>query len=135
MDPEGALNSRAQCTAWDLTNRILDDMGDRFVLPRQSLEYLAQLHKYYRSEKVRREISNDSSPEDNGEGLKEYKCQGFEIADVESDTHFDLNWVQKRTPGDRELSPNEPHESKDQCFSLRTEIHASSGFTAVNQAS
>jgi hypothetical protein len=131
MNPDRALDSRAQYTVWDLTNTILDDMGDRFVMPRQSLDYLAQLHKLYRVEKARRETSNDSSREDNGEGLKEYQSKGFGSADVELDTHFDSYWVQD----DRGLSWNEPQERKYQCFLLRTGIHASSGFTAVNQAS
>jgi hypothetical protein len=101
MDPDRALESRVHCTAWDLANETLREMGDRFFMPRQSLDYLAELYRYYCSEKARRKISNNSC---SGEGLKKYKSQGFEGADVELDTPVDLNWSQKRTLGDRELS-------------------------------
>ncbi|KAH3938434.1 hypothetical protein HBH98_161960 [Parastagonospora nodorum] len=121
-----ALESRAQITAWNLANEILLEMGDQFVMPRQSLDYLVETYEYYRSKQATRGTSNDSSREDSGEGLKKYKSQGFESDDVELDTHFDMYW-------------NEPEERKNQRKNqhslLRTNKRASYGFTAVNQTS
>jgi hypothetical protein len=143
MDPDRALDSRAQFTAWDLANEILDDMGDRFVMPWQWLDYLAQLHKYFRREKARwrglQRGSNGSpsstSSDNSGGGLKEYQSQGFESAHLQLGSHLDTSW--RRNPNRDDWKLTHDAETEEPQFKSEgtpaTTPRSQSGFTTVNR--
>lgn len=138
MDPDRALDSRAQFTAWDLANEILDDMGDRFVMPWQWLDYLAHLHKYFRTEKARYRAlggsASSTSSDDSGGGLKEYQSQGFERAHLELGSHLDTSWRRNTNRDDWKLTHDaEAEELKFQIEGTPVSTPVSQGFNSVNR--
>jgi hypothetical protein len=115
MDPDRALNSRAQFTAWDLANEILDDMGDRFVMSWQWLDFLANSHEDFRGAEVRwtglHGSPSGTSRGVSGGGPKEYQSQGFECAHLQLGSHVDTSWQRKpNRNGSMLVHDKESHE-------------------------
>jgi hypothetical protein len=81
MDPDHALDSWTQPNAWDIVNKILWEMSDRFAILGCRQDSLARLHKHYREEKANwRKLNGSpgSTISDSDGGLQQYEAKGFE---------------------------------------------------------
>lgn len=145
MDPDRALDSRAQPNAWDIANNILYEVGNRFTMPGYWQDSLARLHGHYRHEKANWRMLNGSpgsTTSDSGGGLKLYESQGFEADHLELGSQLDKNWSRKTKPDDWKLTHDAAAEGQNgfnsPTMNFKTEDTpastpaSTSGFNAVN---
>jgi hypothetical protein len=144
MDPDRALSSRPQASAWDVANNIIFDMEKRFPIASQWIYFLKRLHVYYNNNKSRIRTLNQSpesmSSEDfDGGGLKDYSSQ-FESEQKELGSLNDESWTRKTER--EEMTLSHEHDTEDQSEATspvppfkNEDTRAStprSGFTSVN---
>lgn len=102
MDTDRALDARAQPTAWDISNEILFDMGNRFAMAGQWTNYLARLHRHFRNERLNWRILNGSpasaTSENNGVRTH-YESWGFETEHLEHGSWEDKELETRNQPG------------------------------------
>jgi hypothetical protein len=145
MDPDRALYSRSQASAWELANDTIYDMGDRFPMAGQWSDNLARLRRYYYDCKARMKTLNQSpdsisSEEQEGGGLKDYSTLNFESEQKELGSANDTNYNRQTNRDDLKLSHD--HESEDQSEATSPVAHfknedtrastPASGFNAIN---
>jgi hypothetical protein len=147
MDPDHALDSRTQPNAWDISNKILWEMGDRFAMPGYWQDSLARLHRHYREEKANWRTLNGSpgsTISDSGGGLQQYEAKGFESDHLQLGSQLDKSWNRLIKPNDWKLTHDAETEGNDEmnspAMNFKTEETtastpaSASGFNAVNRA-
>ncbi|KAL5116546.1 hypothetical protein ACEQ8H_005542 [Pleosporales sp. CAS-2024a] len=146
MDVDSALSSRKQPSAWDVTNRILYDMSDRFAIARQQQYFLGRVHRWYEAKRVEWKLaggSPGSTTSDSSGGLQYYTQDGFEKEHLEYGGTDDREWVRTMKADDWKLKhdPEGENHNGQASPTANYKVEATpvstpashSGFTHVNR--